>query len=242
MKRQKQLFQGTDGVVGEFLPPNIDSVACFAKHWNLDWGGEGFNSRAQHLRPPPSALVSVPKWAACVSWLSFPSLPNDPPGTPARKPARPGRTRCRGPSWAPVSACLWRWAQGTWRPGKSRGPVSGSWLRPPRPTVLRNHTLGWDEQGHFLMEPLPFRQQPAQPAELDVVPGRESLASYDHPQVMGPRVPGTDAGRKPGRLISLRAAVSPGRPSGRERPWSRAQQASGEDRGPLWSGAGPSLQ
>ncbi|KAM6434679.1 aryl hydrocarbon receptor nuclear translocator isoform 2-T2 [Liasis olivaceus] len=29
---------------------------------------------------------------------------------------------------------------------------------------------------------LPARQQPAQPAELDVVPGRESLASYEHPQ------------------------------------------------------------
>uniref|UniRef100_A0A670ZFW9 Aryl hydrocarbon receptor nuclear translocator n=1 Tax=Pseudonaja textilis TaxID=8673 RepID=A0A670ZFW9_PSETE len=29
---------------------------------------------------------------------------------------------------------------------------------------------------------LPFRVQPAQPAELDVVPGRESLASYEHPQ------------------------------------------------------------
>uniref|UniRef100_A0A670ZFM2 Aryl hydrocarbon receptor nuclear translocator n=1 Tax=Pseudonaja textilis TaxID=8673 RepID=A0A670ZFM2_PSETE len=32
---------------------------------------------------------------------------------------------------------------------------------------------------------LAARVQPAQPAELDVVPGRESLASYEHPQVSG---------------------------------------------------------
>lgn len=43
-------------------------------------------------------------------------------------------------------------------------------------------------------------------------------------------------------MVGKYFSFSPGCPSGRERLWSRAQQASGEGRGPLWPGARPSLQ
>lgn len=78
-----------------------------------------------------------------------------------------------------------------------------------------------------------------------MVPGRESLATYEHPQVRGgARAPGASAGRKRRRWVSIWVTLllSPGCPSGRERLWPRAQQASGEARGPLRPGAGPPLK
>ncbi|XP_025022240.1 aryl hydrocarbon receptor nuclear translocator isoform X2 [Python bivittatus] len=56
--------------------------------------------------------------------------------------------------------------------------------RPAGPSPMQRPQLGPNVSLPLEMATghLPARQQPAQPAELDVVPGRESLASYEHPQ------------------------------------------------------------
>ncbi|KAJ6650258.1 hypothetical protein lerEdw1_013464, partial [Lerista edwardsae] len=64
----------------------------------------------------------------------------------------------------------------------------------PRPTgtsSMQRPPLGPSASLPLEMSPaqLAARQQPAQPAELDVVPGRESLAAYDHAQAAVQPVP-----------------------------------------------------
>lgn len=82
-----------------------------------------------------------------------------------------------------------------------------------------------------------------------MVPGRESLASYEHPQVRGPRGPGAAVGRKHRRWVnislSLQAALQAVSASVPEhsKPLEKAEVLFGQERDPrfgeIYSGISP---
>jgi len=133
-------------------------------------------------------------------------------GTQARTLGLPYQTQCRGPSWGRVSAFPWRWAQHSCPQGQEVlssfycASLAGSALLSnslPPPTFLTAAVNSSGLISHwcncrgsvssamvFSSHPSPvtntfyFRQQQQpQQTELEVVPGRESLAGYDHAQV-----------------------------------------------------------
>lgn len=157
-------LEGTAGAVWGW--PGLDGLACFAQLGKLPGSTEDFNSWVQSLLRGPLC----PRRGGLPACL--------PDGSPSLQERRPGHPPARRQCNAATPARPQR------QPACGDGPGA-----PGRQVRALERFRGLPAPRCSLCPPesLPFRPQPAQPAELDVVPGRESLATYEHPQVRGGR-------------------------------------------------------